>query len=194
MFPSSLHHPLLTYPPSLTLLCTFSPFLPSSLLSPFPHSPVPFPHSPFLLPPSLLYLFSPLFPLSSLHYRHFPPPLSLLSLIFPFSSSFPSTPPLLSPLLLFSFLLCLFSPSYLPSPLLPSLLPSLSSPPLPPPPLLPPPSTIPLQANCIDSTAEPAKVFVGENKKLQADKLKPQEQITLEPYERDHAVVVGVYR
>lgn len=51
-----------------------------------------------------------------------------------------------------------------------------------------------LQANCIDSTAEPTKVFAGEIKKLQADKLKPQEQITLEPYERDHAVVVGVYR
>lgn len=51
-----------------------------------------------------------------------------------------------------------------------------------------------VQANCIDSTAEPTKVFAGEIKKLQADKLKPQEQITLEPYERDHAVVVGVYR
>ena len=50
------------------------------------------------------------------------------------------------------------------------------------------------QANCIDSTAEPAKVFAGEIKKLQADKLKPQEQLTLEPYERDHAVVVGTYR
>lgn len=51
-----------------------------------------------------------------------------------------------------------------------------------------------LQANCIDSTAEPTKVFAGEVKKLQSEKLKPQEQITLEPYERDHAVVVGVYR
>ena len=51
-----------------------------------------------------------------------------------------------------------------------------------------------MQANCIDSTAEPAKVFAGEIKKLQADKLKPQEQLTLEPYERDHAVVVGTYR
>ncbi len=50
------------------------------------------------------------------------------------------------------------------------------------------------QANCIDSTAEPTKVFAEEVKKLQADKLKPQEQLTLEPYERDHAVVVGVYR
>ncbi len=54
--------------------------------------------------------------------------------------------------------------------------------------------TFDLQANCIDSTAEPAKVFAGEIKKLQSEKLKPQEQITLEPYERDHAVVVGVYR
>lgn len=53
---------------------------------------------------------------------------------------------------------------------------------------------ISIKANCIDSTAEPAKVFAGEVKKLQLEKMKPQEQITLEPYERDHAVVVGVYR
>ena len=51
-----------------------------------------------------------------------------------------------------------------------------------------------LQANCIDSTAEPEKVFAGEIKKMLAEKLKPQEQITLEPYERDHAVVIGMYR
>ena len=50
------------------------------------------------------------------------------------------------------------------------------------------------QANCIDSTAEPAAVFAGEVKKMQAEKMKPQEQLTLEPYERDHAVVVGIYR
>jgi len=53
---------------------------------------------------------------------------------------------------------------------------------------------ISIKANCIDSTAEPEAVFAGEVKKLQADKLKPQEQLTLEPYERDHAVVVGVFR
>jgi rRNA 2'-O-methyltransferase fibrillarin len=53
---------------------------------------------------------------------------------------------------------------------------------------------ISIKANCIDSTAEPAKVFAEEIKKLQADQLKPQEQLTLEPYERDHAVVVGVFR
>merc|ERR1712157_442778 len=47
---------------------------------------------------------------------------------------------------------------------------------------------ISIKANCIDSTAEPEAVFAG------AEKMKPQEQVTLEPYERDHAVVVGIYR
>eukprot|EP00112_Aurelia_sp_Birch-Aquarium-sp1_P016847 Seg385.21 transcript_id=Seg385.21/GoldUCD/mRNA.D3Y31 product="rRNA 2'-O-methyltransferase fibrillarin" protein_id=Seg385.21/GoldUCD/D3Y31 len=53
---------------------------------------------------------------------------------------------------------------------------------------------ISIKANCIDSTAQPAAVFAGEVKKMQGEKMKPQEQLTLEPYERDHAVVVGVYR
>ncbi|KAK4325712.1 hypothetical protein Pmani_003655 [Petrolisthes manimaculis] len=53
---------------------------------------------------------------------------------------------------------------------------------------------ISIKANCIDSTAPAEAVFAGEIKKLQADQLKPQEQLTLEPYERDHAVVVGTYR
>nr|XP_045611518.1 rRNA 2'-O-methyltransferase fibrillarin-like isoform X1 [Procambarus clarkii] len=53
---------------------------------------------------------------------------------------------------------------------------------------------ISIKANCIDSTAPAEAVFAGEIKKLQTDLLKPQEQLTLEPYERDHAVVVGVYR
>ncbi|SPP73529.1 rRNA 2'-O-methyltransferase fibrillarin isoform X1 [Drosophila guanche] len=53
---------------------------------------------------------------------------------------------------------------------------------------------ISIKASCIDSTAQPEAVFAAEVKKMQADKLKPQEQLTLEPYERDHAVVVGVYR
>lgn len=53
---------------------------------------------------------------------------------------------------------------------------------------------ISIKANCVDSTAEPVAVFADEVKKLSQDKLKPLEQITLEPYERDHAVVVGVYR
>ncbi|ESP04799.1 hypothetical protein LOTGIDRAFT_184767 [Lottia gigantea] len=53
---------------------------------------------------------------------------------------------------------------------------------------------ISIKANCIDSTAEPEAVFADEVNKLKSEKIKPQEQLTLEPYERDHAVVVGVYR
>lgn len=53
---------------------------------------------------------------------------------------------------------------------------------------------ISIKANCIDSTAAAEAVFAGEVKKMKAEKMKPVEQITLEPYERDHAVVVGVYR
>jgi len=53
---------------------------------------------------------------------------------------------------------------------------------------------ISIKANCIDSTAPAEVVFAREVKKLQEEQMKPFEQITLEPYERDHAVVVGVYR
>lgn len=53
---------------------------------------------------------------------------------------------------------------------------------------------ISIKANCIDSTAESEAVFAGEVNKLKSEKIKPREQITLEPYERDHAVVVGQYR
>eukprot|EP00878_Enallax_costatus_P011122 GHUV01011615.1.p1 GENE.GHUV01011615.1~~GHUV01011615.1.p1 ORF type:complete len:281 (+),score=82.98 GHUV01011615.1:646-1488(+) len=53
---------------------------------------------------------------------------------------------------------------------------------------------ISIKASCIDSTAQPEAVFAREVKKLQEMQLKPREQVTLEPYERDHAMVVGVYR
>lgn len=53
---------------------------------------------------------------------------------------------------------------------------------------------ISIKATCIDSTAAPEAVFAKERSKLASENLKPQEQLTLEPYERDHAVVVGVYR
>ena len=53
---------------------------------------------------------------------------------------------------------------------------------------------ISIKANCIDSTQDPALVFANEVKKLQAEQFKPHEQLTLEPYERDHAIVVGSYR
>jgi len=51
-----------------------------------------------------------------------------------------------------------------------------------------------IKANCIDSTASAEFVFAEEVKKLQAEQFKPNEQITLEPYERDHAIVVATYR
>lgn len=53
---------------------------------------------------------------------------------------------------------------------------------------------ISIKANCIDSTVDAATVFAREVKKLQEEKVKPQEQLTLEPYERDHALVIGQYR
>lgn len=53
---------------------------------------------------------------------------------------------------------------------------------------------ISIKANCIDSTAAPEKVFQAEVQKLKEEQLKPMEQITLEPYERDHAIVTGYYR
>lgn len=53
---------------------------------------------------------------------------------------------------------------------------------------------ISVKASCIDSTAPPEAVFAREVKKLQELQLRPKEQVTLEPYERDHAVVVGLYR
>jgi len=53
---------------------------------------------------------------------------------------------------------------------------------------------ISIKANCIDSTAPAEAVFAAEIKKLQDFDFKPAEYVTLEPYERDHAVVVGTYR
>jgi len=50
---------------------------------------------------------------------------------------------------------------------------------------------ISIKANCVDSTVEPALVFAREVEKLKQENLRPVEQITLEPYERDHAVIVG---
>ena len=46
----------------------------------------------------------------------------------------------------------------------------------------------------IDSTAPAEAVFASEIKKLQGMQFKPAEYVTLEPFERDHAVVVGTYR
>ena len=53
---------------------------------------------------------------------------------------------------------------------------------------------ISIKANCIDSTVPAEAVFAREVKKLQQEQFKPAEQLTLEPYERDHAIVCGSYR
>ncbi|CAM6098201.1 unnamed protein product [Calypogeia fissa] len=53
---------------------------------------------------------------------------------------------------------------------------------------------ISIKANCIDSTVPAEAVFAAEVKKLQKEQFKPTEQVTLEPFERDHACVVGGYR
>jgi rRNA 2'-O-methyltransferase fibrillarin len=53
---------------------------------------------------------------------------------------------------------------------------------------------ISIKANCIDSTMAAPVVFASEVEKMKKERLKPLEQVTLEPFERDHAVVVGVYR
>lgn len=55
-------------------------------------------------------------------------------------------------------------------------------------------AVVSIKANCIDSTAAPTAVFAKEVQKLRDSQFKPLEQITLEPYERDHAIVVASYR
>lgn len=52
---------------------------------------------------------------------------------------------------------------------------------------------ISIKASCIDSTASPEAVFAREVTKLREERIKPKEQLTLEPFERDHAMVAGIY-
>ncbi|CAD2107548.1 rRNA 2'-O-methyltransferase fibrillarin, putative [Plasmodium vinckei] len=49
-------------------------------------------------------------------------------------------------------------------------------------------------ANCVDSTAKPEVVFASEMEKLKKESCKPKEKLTLEPYHRNHAIVLGMYR
>lgn len=50
-----------------------------------------------------------------------------------------------------------------------------------------------IKANCIDSTKPAEQVFALEVQKMRAERIKPKEQLTLEPFERDHAMVAGIY-
>ncbi|KAJ5096813.1 small subunit processome complex component [Penicillium angulare] len=52
---------------------------------------------------------------------------------------------------------------------------------------------ISIKASCIDSTAAPDVVFAREVQKMREEKIKPKEQLTLEPFERDHCIVGGIY-
>lgn len=51
-----------------------------------------------------------------------------------------------------------------------------------------------IKANCIDSTKKPETVFAEEVNKFRKDEIKPKEQVSLEPFERDHAMVCGIFR
>ncbi|XP_065869435.1 rRNA 2'-O-methyltransferase fibrillarin 1-like [Euphorbia lathyris] len=53
---------------------------------------------------------------------------------------------------------------------------------------------ISIKANCIDSTVPAEAVFESEVRKMTQEQFKPSEQVTLEPFERDHACVIGGYR
>jgi rRNA 2'-O-methyltransferase fibrillarin len=50
-----------------------------------------------------------------------------------------------------------------------------------------------IKANCIDSTAEAETVFLDQIQKLRKAGFKVKEKVTLEPFERDHAVVIIKY-
>ncbi|KAF8227101.1 fibrillarin-like protein [Tricholoma matsutake] len=52
---------------------------------------------------------------------------------------------------------------------------------------------ISIKASCIDSTAPPDTVFASQIALLRDNQFKPIEQVTLEPYERDHAMVSAIY-
>lgn len=53
---------------------------------------------------------------------------------------------------------------------------------------------ISIKSNCVDSTKEPQKVFAEEVEVLKKSGFKPKEQITLEPFEKDHAIVVSIFK
>ena len=53
---------------------------------------------------------------------------------------------------------------------------------------------IAIKASCVDSTLPPEVVYANEVQRLREEKFRPVEQMTLEPYERDHVIVTGMYR
>ena len=51
-----------------------------------------------------------------------------------------------------------------------------------------------IKANCVDSVAKPEDVFDNQIQVLKSYKLVAKEKVSLEPYERGHAVVTGLYK
>jgi len=51
-----------------------------------------------------------------------------------------------------------------------------------------------IKASCVDSTADPEIVFKQQLEELKNFGLKPKEQVTIEPFERNHAIATGVYK
>lgn len=51
-----------------------------------------------------------------------------------------------------------------------------------------------IKANCVDSTKNPSEVFAMEVDRLRKEGIKPKEQVNIEPYEKDHAIVMGIFR
>ncbi|KIY49062.1 Fibrillarin [Fistulina hepatica ATCC 64428] len=52
---------------------------------------------------------------------------------------------------------------------------------------------ISVKASCVDSTIPPDVVFASQREELEKNSCKPIEQLTLEPYERDHAMITGEF-
>ncbi|VDO06005.1 unnamed protein product [Rodentolepis nana] len=55
-------------------------------------------------------------------------------------------------------------------------------------------AVISIKASCIDSVANPEVVYAGEMENMKKDKFFPLEKMTLEPYERGHAIVCFQYK
>lgn len=55
-------------------------------------------------------------------------------------------------------------------------------------------AVISIKASCIDSVAAPEVVFAKEVDTLRKLQFTPREQVTLEPFERGHAMVTAQYR
>lgn len=53
---------------------------------------------------------------------------------------------------------------------------------------------IAIKASCVDSLAKPAEVFEQEIQKLEKKGWKPLQQVTLEPYQRNHSMITAEYR